>query len=120
MMPMQPSCLFVIRHLPARLTVAAEILDQILMAAAFDMPVSILFMDAGVVTLTRGQIDGEPPALASMYGALALHDHVTMVVEDESMHALHLVAEDLCLPVSVMPRSELAAWMRQHDILQGV
>lgn len=117
-----PSCLFVIRTLPSRLTVQAEILDQILMAAAFDLPVSVLFLDNGVFTLKDGQIEAaeagrdiSDPALARRYGALACHDNVDLLVETESMEARCLDPEDLCMPVRMMRRSEIRNWMASHE-----
>lgn len=111
--------LFVMRHLPHVGSHVQEALDQMLTTAAFDQAVSVLFLDDGVLQLKRGQ---KPLSLAgkdtaAMFNALSIYDINQLLVESESLASRGLRAEDLMLPVQLIPRQQVNAYISQHDVV---
>lgn len=113
------SYVFVMRRLPHFSSHVQETLDQILTTAAFDQAVTLVFVDDGVLQLKQGQnASGQRlKNTAAMMSALALYGVEQVYVEQESLAARGLVAEDLCLPVRILPRSQVNDLIRQHDVV---
>jgi tRNA 2-thiouridine synthesizing protein C len=111
--------LFVMRHLPHVGSHVQEALDQMLTTAAFDQAVSVLFLDDGVLQLKRGQ----NPALqsgkdtAAIFNALSIYDVNQLLVESESLASRGLQVEDLILPVELVSRQQVNAFINQHHIV---
>ena len=105
--------LFVMRHPPQSGLRVRETLDMILTAAAFDQPVSLLYLDDGVYQLQSGQSGGD------LLQALDLYDVKTILVERESMAIRTLTEADLAIPVRVISRAEVAGWVAAHDAVMG-
>lgn len=111
--------LFVMRHLPHVSSHVQETLDQMLTTAAFDQSVSVLFLDAGVLQLKRGQ-NSQPMGLkntAAIFQALELYEINNLFVEAESLSSLGMTVDELILPVEVTPRAEVNALMQRHAII---
>ena len=92
---------------------------MILTTAAFDQQVSVLFCDEGVLQLKRGQ---NPAAIglkdtAQIFTALEVYDVNALYVEAESLAARGLTADDLLLPVQILPRAGLNPLMLRHQVL---
>lgn len=107
------------RHFPHQSRHVQEALDQMLTAAAFDQSVSVLFVDDGVFQLKSTQ---NPQAMgvknsAAMYAALSLYGVNDLFVEVESLRANGLTADDLILPVQLVPRTEISALLAQHAVI---
>ena len=111
--------LFIIRRSPYQSAQAGEKLDQILTAAAFDQSVSLLFIDDGVWQLKaqRSAQVTDVKALDAMLKALPLYGVDQLYVETESMQQRGLDAEQLFLPATLIPRSELSALLAEHEII---
>lgn len=98
-----------------------EQLDVILTLAAFDRPVSLLFLDAGVFQLLRGQSTekyGYKQTVA-IFDALALYDVDDLWIETESLREKGLVIDQLTLPVKPIDRSGLHDFMSGFDVIFG-
>ena len=83
---------------------ALEGLEVVLMGAAFEQPVCLVFVDDGVFALCRGQ-DTRTLGVkdfARAYPALVDYELERVVVERESMRARGLSPEDLLLEVEVL------------------
>ncbi len=111
--------LFVMRHLPHVGSHVQEALDQMLTTAAFDQKVSVLFLDDGVLQLKRGQ---NPELLsakdtAAIFNALSIYDVNRLLVESESLASRGLQVEDLILPVELVSRRQVNAFINHHDIV---
>lgn len=111
--------LFILRRAPNNGNHLQETLDMILTTAAFDQPVSLLFMDDGVLQLRRGQ---DPQVLslkdtAAIFSALEIYDVRELYVENESLNARGLIKEDLLLPVELLDRSEINALMLRYAVI---
>ncbi len=92
---------------------------MVLVAAAFDQDVSVVFMDDGVCQLKKNQ-DTTGIGMKNFsktYGALDDYDVEKIYVEKESLDARGLSAEDLVIPVEVMAADDLREIMAQQDVV---
>lgn len=99
-----------------------EALDQIMSAAAFDQAVSLLFIDDGVFQIKKNQRPDELglKATTAIFEALEIYDVNAFYAETESLELRGLSAQDLCLPVKLLARNQISAFIKQHErILPG-
>ncbi|MCX7088395.1 MAG: sulfurtransferase complex subunit TusC [Methylococcales bacterium] len=109
--------LFVMRQAPYQGVMLQEMLDVILITAAFDQPVSVLFLDDGVFQLKKHQqpdASGLKNTLA-IFDALELYGVDELYVEVESLLERGLQATDLALPLKTVHRKEIAQLSRQFE-----
>lgn len=95
---------------------AAELLDALLVSAAFGQNPAVLFLGDGVWQLLGPQ---QPAALgckslAAQLEALPLYDVTGLLVEEESLRARGLEAAQLVLPVRTVPRAALRELLATH------
>jgi len=98
---------------------ALESLEVVLIAAAFEQDVSVVFVDDGVYQLKKGM---QTKAIATKnfsptYRALEDYDIDKLYVEAESLAARGLAAEDLITDVKVVDSKMLADLMEQQDVV---
>lgn len=95
-----------------------ETLDMVLTTAAMDQAVSLLFLDDGVFQLLAGQCPdvGARKQVAPMFQALPIYDVEELWVERESLEERGLDAGRLMLPVQMLARADVAAFLSRHDI----
>lgn len=111
--------LFVLRKPAHSGAYLQEMLDIILITAAFDQAVSILWLDEAIFQLKNQQ---QPDRLgmkdtAAMMQSLSLYDVTQLYVEIESLQERGLTTTDLCLPVQSLFRSEIGAFMQGFDVV---
>ena len=113
--------MYVNRRAPYGTIYAQECLEVILIAAAFDQDVSVVFVDDGVYELKKGQdtTDIGLKNFSKTYGALDDYDVEKIYVEKESLEARGLTADDLVIPVEVLTAEELGEIMAQQDVVLG-
>ncbi len=111
--------MFVNRKAPHGTIYALESLEVVLITAAFDQDVSLVFLDDGVYQLKRGmQTKGiETKNFSPTYRALDGYDVEKLYVERESLEARGLTEQDLLVDVEVLNRQELSALMEQQDVV---
>lgn len=111
--------MFVNRKAPYGTIYALESLEVVLITAAFDQDVSLVFSDDGVYQLKRGQQTKgiETKNFSNTYRALEGYDIEKLYVDRESLEARALTEEDLVVPVVVMSREEMGALMEQQDVV---
>jgi tRNA 2-thiouridine synthesizing protein C len=111
--------MYVNRKAPYGTIYALESLEVVLIAAAFDQDVSLVFMDDGVYQLKKGhQTKGiEVKNFQPTYRALDDYDVNKLYVEREALDARGLTEDDMVVPVQVMPRSEIGRLMAQQDVV---
>ncbi len=111
--------MFVNRKAPYGTIYALESLEVVLIGAAFEQDVSLAFMDDGVYQLKKGHntkgIDVK--GFERTYGALEDYDVTKLYVDEESLKARGLTADDLCVPVEVMSRAAIGKLMEEQDVL---
>jgi len=111
--------LYVNRKAPYGTIYALETLETVLIAAAFEQDVSVVFMDDGVFQLKNEQ-DTTGLGMKNFsptFRALEGYDVEKLYVEKESMEARGLTADDLVVPVEVLASSELQDLMDAQDVV---
>ncbi len=111
--------MFVNRKAPHGTVYALESLEVVLITAAFDQDVSLAFVDDGVYQLKKQQVTKgiETKNFSPTYRALDGYDIEKLYVERESMQARGLTEDDLLVDVTVLPAAEMAALMREQDVV---
>jgi len=111
--------MFVNRKPPHGTIYALESLEVVLITAAFDQDVSLVFLDDGVFQLRKGQQTKgiETKNFSSTYRALDGYDIEKLYVEKESLEARGLTEDDLLVDVMVLDRMALGALMDQQDVV---
>ncbi|MSO84762.1 MAG: sulfurtransferase complex subunit TusC [Rhodospirillales bacterium] len=111
--------MYVNRRAPYGTIYPLEILESVLVAAAFEQDTSVAFLDDGVFQIKKGQ---DPKELgmknfSPTFRALAGYDVEKLYVEKESMDARGLKVDDFVVKVRVVSAAELAKLMAEQDIL---
>jgi len=111
--------MYVNRRPPYGTIYALECLEVVLIAAAFDQDVSMVFVDDGVYQLKKNQ-DTTGIGMKNFsktYRALDDYDVEKIYVEKESLERRGLSAEDLVIPVEVVSTDRLREIMAQQDVV---
>ncbi|MFQ5755528.1 MAG: sulfurtransferase complex subunit TusC [Acidiferrobacterales bacterium] len=111
--------MYVNRRAPYGTIYALEGLEVVLIGAAFEQDVSMVFLDDGVFQLKKGQNTEESGMknFSPTYRALEMYDVEKLYIEEESMEQRGLTADDLIVPVEVLSTAELADLMEQQDVI---
>jgi len=111
--------LYVNRKAPYGTIYALETLETVLIAAAFEQDVSVVFMDDGVFQLKKEQDTKElgMKNFSPTFRALEGYDVEKLYVEKESMDARGLTADDLVVPVEILTSTELQDLMDAQDVV---
>jgi tRNA 2-thiouridine synthesizing protein C len=110
---------FINRKAPYGTIYALESLEVVLISAAFDQDVSLVFADDGVYQLKKGQATKAVGMknFSPTYRALEGYDIEKLFVEKESMDARGLTTDDLIVDVEVLDAAELAALLEEQDVV---
>jgi tRNA 2-thiouridine synthesizing protein C len=113
--------MYVNRKAPYGTVYALEMLEKVLIAAAFEQDVSLVFMDDGVYQLKKGQQTKavNMKNFSPTFRALEGYDIEKLYVEKESLEARGLTTDDLVVPVEVMSSAELKAMMTKQDVIMS-
>ena len=111
--------MYVNRRAPHGTIYAQESLEVVLIGAAFDQDVSVVFIDDGVYQIKKDQ---DPSAIetknfSKTFRALEMYDVEKLYVEKESMQARGLTEEDLNVPVEVKTSEEIGRLMEEQDVV---
>jgi tRNA 2-thiouridine synthesizing protein C len=111
--------MYVNRKAPYGTIYALECLEVVLIAAAFDQDVSVVFVDDGVYQLKKNQDTAGigMKNFSNTYRALDDYDVEKIYVERESLAARGLDSEDLIIPVEVLAADDLREIMAQQDVV---
>ena len=113
--------MFVNRRAPYGTVYALEALEVVLISAAFDQDISMVFLDDGVYELVKGQqtqaidVKNFSPA----YRALNGYDIEKLYVDADSLAARGLTEDNLLVPVEVLSAAQMAELMDQQDVVIG-
>jgi len=107
------------RKAPYGTIYALESLEVILIGAAFDQDVSLVFMDDGIYQIKKDQdtTAAEVKNFSKTYRALEMYDVEKLYVEKESMEARGLTEADLLVDVEIKTKDEIADLMEEQDVL---
>ena len=111
--------LYVNRRAPYGSIYALESLEVVLIGAAFEQDVSMLFIEDGVYQLKKGQDtkDVDMKNFSPTYRALEMYDVEKLFVEQESLDERGLTEEDLVVPVEVIARDQVAGLMEEQEVI---
>lgn len=111
--------MFVNRKAPYGTIYALEGLEVVLISAAFDQDVSLVFLDDGVYQLVKGQhtkaIDVKN--FSPTYRALEGYDIEKLYVSKESLEERNLTVDDLLVDVQVLDAAGMAKLMAEQDVV---
>lgn len=115
----QKKFMFVNRKAPYGTIYALEVLEMVLISAAFDQDVHLAFVDDGVYELKKGQDTAGigMKNFSNTYRALEGYDIEKLYVEKESLEERGLTEADLVVPVEVVSRAEMAELMDGMDVV---
>ena len=107
------------RKAPYGTVYALESLEVVLIGAAFEQDVTVVFLDDGIYEIVKGQDTGESDMknFSPTYRALEMYDVEKLYVEKESLDARGLTEEDLIVDVEVMSADEIAGVMEEQDVI---
>ncbi|MBT8004477.1 MAG: sulfurtransferase complex subunit TusC [Rhodospirillales bacterium] len=111
--------MFVNRKAPYGTVYALEGLEVVLIAAAFDQDVSMVFADDGVFQIKKDQETSgiNMKNFSPTFRALEGYDVEKVYAEKESLEARGLSEDDLVIPVEVLSSSELAELMDTQEVV---
>jgi tRNA 2-thiouridine synthesizing protein C len=113
--------LLIIRHSPYGNSLARASLDVALAAAAFEQPVSLLFMGEGVLQLVPEQdsVQIGMKNLARILSSLPMYDIDSVYVDRAAADRYHLDLATAPLVVLPLDNQTMHQLMCQHDHLLG-
>jgi tRNA 2-thiouridine synthesizing protein C len=111
--------MFVNRKAPYGTVYALESLETVLISAAFDQDVSVVFVDDGVFQLKKSQDTKgiNMKNFSPTFRALEGYDVEKLYVEKESLEARGLSEDDLVVDVEVLSTEELSKIMAAQDVV---
>ncbi len=109
------------RKAPYGTVYALEVLEMVLVSAAFEQDVYIAFVDDGVYQIRKGHDTGdiEMKSFLPTYRALEGYDIEKLYVEKESMEERGLTADDFVVPVEIIDRAAMRVLIHSMDVVLG-
>ena len=117
--PLRKRFLYLMRRPPHGSIFPQEGLETVLIGAAFEQAVSLLFLDDGVFVLKRGQAPEEVGLkdFAKGFRALPDYDVEHLYVEDRSLAERGLSASDLIMDVEPVTPERAGELIDAHDVV---
>lgn len=111
--------LYVNRRAPYGSSYAMEAIDVVLIGAAFDQDISLLFIDDGVFQLKEGQdtSDINIKDISPSLRALDMYDVNKIYVATDAMAARGLKQMDLVIEVEMLSDTRIQDLMDEQDVI---
>ena len=111
--------MYVNRRAPHGTIYAQESLEVVLIGAAFEQDVSIVFLDDGVFQIRKDQDTSaiETKNFSKTFRALEMYDVEKLYVEQESLEARGMTVDDLNVEVEVKTSEEIGRLMEEQDVI---
>ncbi len=114
--------LYVNRKAPYGSIYALESLEVVLIGAAFDQDVSLVFIDDGIYQLKKNQQTSVSSGIgmkdfSKTYRALEGYDVEKLYVDKKSMEERGLSEDDLLVDVEILDVAQMAELMEQQDVV---
>lgn len=111
--------MYVNRRAPHGTIYAQESLEVVLIGAAFEQDVSIVFLDDGVYQIRKDQDTSAigTKNFTKTFRALDMYDVEKLYVEKESMEARGMTVDDLNVPVEMKTSEEIGRLMEEQDVI---
>lgn len=113
--------MYVNRRAPYGTIYAWESLEVVLVAAAFDQDVSVVFLDDGVYQIKKNQDTSEigMKNFSPAYRALEGYDVEKLYVDRQSLEQRGLTQDDLIVPVEILSEDALGKLMEEQDVVMS-
>lgn len=110
--------MFVMRRAPHGTIYSYEGLETVLVMAAYEQDLSMVFIGDGVFALVKTQNTDELgiKGFVKTYGVLDDYDVKKIYVDKQSMEERGLTTDDFIIPVEVKETHELAVMMEEQDV----
>jgi tRNA 2-thiouridine synthesizing protein C len=111
--------MYVNRKQPYGTVYALEVLEMVLISAAFDQDVHLVFTDDGVLQLKKGMDTAAigMKNFSKTYRALEGYDIEKLYVDQESLDERGLSEDDLLVDIQVVSRADMAKLMDDMDVI---
>jgi len=110
--------LFLIGRAPGLGAITHEVIDALLVIAAFDQDVGVLFTGDGVLQLLpSASANGDPRNHAKALGALATYDVTRIYVDATSLGLRQLSQDALALSPQILDASAISSLIANHDVV---
>jgi|TARA_B110000438_G_C15747706_1_gene621497 tRNA 2-thiouridine synthesizing protein C len=111
--------MYVNRKPPYGTVYALEGLEVVLITAAFDQDVSMVFVDDGVFQIKKDQETSgiNMKNFSPTYRALEGYEVEKVYAEKESLEARGMSRDDLVIPVEILSSTEIADLMDSQDVI---
>ena len=111
--------MYVNRKAPYGTVYALEGLEVVLITAAFDQDVSLVFVDDGVFQIKKDQETTgiNMKNFSPTYRALEGYDVEKIYVEKESLESRGFSEDDLVIPVEILSSAEISELMDAQDVI---
>ena len=111
--------MYVNRRAPHGTIYAQESLEVVLVGAAFEQDVSVVFLDDGVYQIRKDQDTSAigTKNFSKTFRALEMYDVEKLYVEKESMQARGMTKDDLNVAVEVKTSEEIGRLMEEQDVV---
>jgi len=111
--------MYVNRKAPYGTVYALEGLEVVLITAAFDQDVSLVFVDDGVFQIKKDQETTgiNMKNFSPIYRALEGYDVEKICAEKESLESRGLSEDDLVIPVEILSSAKISELMDAQDVI---
>ena len=109
--------LFVMQRPPYLDTRVFEAIDALLVAAAFEQQVTVLFRGAGIQQLLAGQAPQNQRNLAKILTSLPTYDVHAIHVAATALDRFGLARDELAIDVEPLDDEAIAALINAHDVV---
>ena len=111
--------MYVNRKAPYGTVYALEGLEVVLITAAFDQDVCLVFVDDGVFQIKKDQETTgiNMKNFSPIYRALEGYDVEKIYAEKESLESRGLSEDDLVIPVEILSSAEISELMDAQDVI---
>jgi tRNA 2-thiouridine synthesizing protein C len=111
--------MYVNRRAPHGSIYAQESLEVVLVGAAFEQDVSVVFLDDGVYQIRKDQDTSAigTKNFSKTFRALEMYDVEKLYVEKESMQARGMTEDDLNVAVQVKTSAQIGQLMEDQDVV---
>ncbi|GFO71091.1 tRNA 2-thiouridine synthesizing protein C [Bathymodiolus japonicus methanotrophic gill symbiont] len=96
-----------------------EVLDQVLIAAAFDQRVSLLLLDDAFFHLSNNQRSEQLASkdISAIFRSLHIYNIEHIFVEQESLARHGLLQDQLIVPITILSRQDVGATLSAFDVV---
>ena len=111
--------MYVNRKAPYGTVYALESLEVVLIGAAFEQDVSVVFLDDGVFEIVKGHdtSGSDMKNFSPTYRALEMYDVEKLYVSKDSLEERGLTTDDLIVDVEVKSADEIRDMMEDQDVI---